>query len=393
MKSTVSSHSQPTVSTVPQRILITVSYVLPHLGGIEIVAENQARHLARAGKNVRVLTSAFKRPSGVSSEPEGHKIHRIPFWNITEDKFGAPFPLFAPSLWWQARKLVRESDVVHAHDAFYISSLAAAFWARRLGKPFILTQHVAEIPHPKAIVRFGQKAVYATTGRFIFRSARRVAVLNDNVRQFLLNHGVPDERIFVLPNGVDTSLFRPVKDDAEKTALRKKYNLPADKPLAVFVGRFVPKKGFDKLLQAGSNTYRIVFVGGDAPDATMARDPRFIFVGGRPPAETAEFYRACDMFILPSEGEGFPLTVQEAMASGLPVVTTDDPGYKVYGFKDEIVLIKPTIKNIHATLTELATNTQKRTELGAKAYEFAQKHFTWEQNIATLIDEYRKVSA
>lgn len=391
MKPAVRPKSPPS-KIDPKYILIAVSYVLPHLGGIEIVAEHQARHLARSGRDVHVLTSAFERPSGVSAEPEGHTMHRLRFWNITEDKFGAPFPLFAPSLWWHARKLVRQADVVHVHDAFYMTSFAAALWARLSGKPLVLTQHVAEIPHPKAVVRLGQKVVYATTGRFIFRTASRVAILNDNVRQFLLKHGVPDERIFVLPNGVDTSLFRPVKNQSEKSALRKKYRLPADKPLAIFIGRFVPKKGFDKLLQAGSEEYGIVFVGGEAPDAKTARDPHFIFMGGRPPAETAEICRACDIFVLPSEGEGFPLTVQEGMISRLPVITTDDPGYAVYGFKDEIVLIKPTVKNIRAALSELAADPKKRAILGSRAYDFAQKHFTWEQNIATLIDEYRKVA-
>lgn len=391
----MSSTEKTAATASPQKspkVLVVVSYVLPHMGGIEIVAQTQAKLLASKGAKVDMLTSAYARPGGTSTEPEGHHIHRVKIWNFTEEKFGAPFPIFAPTLFWKARRLVREADVVHAHDAFYISSLAAAFWARRLGKPFVLTQHVAEIPHPKKVVTIAQKIIYGTSGTFIFKTADHVAVLNANVRDFLLAHGVPAERIFVLPNGVDVERFRPAKSDTEKRAMRKKYNLPDDgKPLAIFVGRFVPKKGFDKLLQAGSDAYRIVFVGGNAPDTKIAKNPRFIFMGGRTPAEVAELYRACDMFVLPSVGEGFPLTIQEAMASGLPVITTNDPGYDIYNFDGEIKLINPTVKNIQKTLAELASNPDERAKMGKRAYDFAQKHFTWEQNIAALTEIYRKV--
>ncbi|MGJ0151748.1 glycosyltransferase family 4 protein [Streptomyces sp. CH8.1] len=73
--------------------------------------------------------------------------------------------------------------------------------------------------------------------------------------------------------------------------------------------------------------------------------------------DLADAYRACDVFALPSTAEGFPLTVQEAMASGLPVVTTDDPGYAPYGLDRGVALLVPrTVPALRAALDGLVAD-------------------------------------
>ena len=197
--------------------------------------------------------------------------------------------------------------------------------------------------------------VYRTVGRAIFRGASRVAVLNDGVVDFVVAQGVAPERVFILPNGVDVERFRPPAD-GERAAIRARFGLPAEGVLAVFVGRFVPKKGFDKALAATSDDYKIVFIGGDPP-AEAADDPRAIFLGQLSRDDLAEVYRACDLFVLPSESEGFPLTAQEAMASGLPIVITDDPGYAPYALdRKQVGWLDGSAAPALALLTELAAD-------------------------------------
>lgn len=372
------------------RILIAIHYFPPHVGGMENVAKTQAVHLAQAGDEVTVLTSAVEAPHGRQTA-DGYTTIRIRVWNYFERAMGVPFPFFAPSILWKAFKLVKQSDVVHAHDAFYISSLVVAFWAFILRKPLVLTQHVDLIPHPKKIVNLVQVLVYKTTGRFVLYVSKKIAILNSNVKNFLVaQHVAPDKMIF-MPNGVDITLFHPDKDNKKET-LRRKHNLPLTLPIALFVGRFVPKKGFQLLLECGSDIYHIALVGGEAPEGYVQND-QFSFLGSLPPARLAEVYRAVDMFILPSQGEGFPLVAQEAMATRLPIIISKHPGYDLYAFDtSKLKLISPEKAVISQTLQELAQDEALREHMADYSYTYATSQFSWEHNIDTLRSVYREAA-
>jgi glycosyltransferase involved in cell wall biosynthesis len=358
------------------KILIASHYYPPHLGGIEIVVKNQAELLASAGNEVTVVTS--KVTAEERSSKESHlEVIRVPAWNYLE-KFGIPFPIFSPRVAYELFIQCKHADLVHIHDAFYISSFVAAVF----GKPIVLTQHVEMIKHPSSLVMLVQRIVYATTGAIIFRLSNRIITLNDRVEQFLVDQGVDTRKLIALSNGVDLSIFYPV-DAGTKTALRKKYNLSLDKKIVLFVGRFVPKKGFNTLLAAQSDEYQIVFVGGDGP---VANSEKVVFLGKLPQRTVAELYQASDIFVLPSEGEGFPLSVQEAMASGLPVVTTDDSGYKRYNLDRNNIyfLDTPTESNIRCALATIIKDDAKLRAMSSYSKKYAESYFGWNDFLLNL---------
>lgn len=370
------------------KILVGIHYFPPHVGGMENVARVQAGKLAADGHDVHVLTGSAGASAG-TSEVHGYSTERLGVWNIFERRMGVPFPIFSPSLVWRAYRAVKDADVVHLHDVFYQTSWVIALWARLLDRPVIVTQHVDMIPHPSAFVRFVQWAVYRTAGRFVLSTARRVAVLNSNVEAFLLRIGVPQRKIIFMPNGVDLSLFHP-DETVDAAAVRRRYDLPDDKPVALFVGRFVPKKGFDKLLDATSDHYHIALAGGPSPYGTTPA--HVTFLGSLSPEQLAELYNAVDMFVLPSEGEGFPLTVQEAMASRLPVVISQNPGYDVYHLDDSLLLqIQPNIATIRSTLLRLAEDSSLRRRMAEYSRRYAVEHFSWDKNISHLARVYEEV--
>jgi len=123
-------------------------------------------------------------------------------------------------------------------------------------------------------------------------------------------------------NGVDTDLYHGLGKAETKTKLRREYALPVEGPAILFVGRFVEKKGLAamKHMVELRPDWTWVFAGWGPLDPARwnAANVR-VFSGVQGPSMAA-VYRACDLLVLPSAGEGFPLVVQEALASGLPVV-------------------------------------------------------------------------
>jgi glycosyltransferase involved in cell wall biosynthesis len=121
--------------------------------------------------------------------------------------------------------------------------------------------------------------------------------------------------------GVDTEIFFPIRA-GQKTKLRARLGLAPDRPIALFVGRFVEKKGLHILSRMARLRPDIAwaFAGWghmnprdwDLPNVTVFSD-----LAG---PSIAPLYQASDVFVLPSKGEGFPLVIQEALACGLPVV-------------------------------------------------------------------------
>ncbi|MFB7929177.1 glycosyltransferase family 4 protein [Streptomyces sp. NPDC056039] len=373
----------------PRRVLLVTHFYPPHLGGIERVAEAQARRLAGLGLEVTVVTSGERTAETVEN---GVRIVRVRAWNGLESRFGVPFPLFGPGLARQMRRWARWADVVHVHDTFYPTSWAAARAARRAARPWLVTQHVDLVHHPSALVTAVQRAVYRLAGTRIWRGARAVFTLNARVADFVRGHGTAAELLRHLPNGVDTALYRPCRDAAERRATRAEFGLPPDRPLALFAGRLVPKKGYDIALAArerGTGFDLVLAGGGDA--SALPGGQGVHYVGALPPDRLARLYRACDMFVLPSVAEGFPLSVQEAMAAGLPVVTTPDPGYAPYGLDERrFVFAEREPEAVAAQLSRLAADASLRTEMAAYSARYARAAFCWDAHAEALAAAYEE---
>jgi glycosyltransferase involved in cell wall biosynthesis len=140
--------------------------------------------------------------------------------------------------------------------------------------------------------------------------------------------GVDHARIALVRNGVDGELFAP----RDRAAARRALGLPADVPIALYVGNLKAAKGVLDLLDAFAqlaarvpDAHLVIVGGGDeraAVEAAAAREPRLRFVGPRPLPEIPTFMAACDVLTLASWAEGTPNVVLEALASGRRVVAT-----------------------------------------------------------------------
>jgi phosphatidylinositol alpha-1,6-mannosyltransferase len=185
--------------------------------------------------------------------------------------------------------------------------------------------------------------------------------------------------------------FVPATSAAERTALRRRFDLPLDRPLVLFVGRLVPKKGYRQLVDAAEQQdHWVAVLVGDGE--TVAPTLRVLPCGVRDRDSVRLLYRACDIFALPSRSEGFPLTVQEAMASGLPVVTTDDPGYDMYGLDPALVTLLPTDSpGLKEAISALVEDPHRRRQMALYSRRFAEEHFSWANHVTALMGTFDRV--
>ena len=372
----------------PRRILLVCHYYAPHLGGIEQVVQAEAERLAALGHEVAVLTSAPR--SSVSVEG-GVRIVRVAAWNGPEQRIGVPFPVFSPRILAAAARLARWADLIHVHDCFYLSSWSGGLAALLARRPLVLSQHVAMVDHPSFAVSAAQKVVYGTFGRALLRRAERVFVINDYVGRFVRGLGASDAKVVVLSNGVDGERFRPAADAVEREKLRAHYGLPLDRPLALFVGRLVPKKGIDIAADAVSERFDLAVIGAGDASALEGR-PGVHLLGALPPERVAEVYRACDLFVLPTTGEIFPLVIKEAMSAGLPVVTTDEPDYAALGVdRDGIALVPREAAAVRAAVHAVLDDAAARERMAAYSREYAQERFSWTEHLDLLRGAYGAV--
>ena len=218
---------------------------------------------------------------------------------------------------WRA---VRDFDAVIVHDALYLTSVLAMLIAKIRGKPVVLVQHIAGIEFANPIMRILMRLANLVVTRPMLYAADQLVFISDRVRHDLL--GEPPRRDFMLLfNGVDTTIFHP-RDVSTRHLVRAAFGLPVGARTAIFVGRFVAKKGMTVLeaLAQRRPDLHFALVGAGPVHPEKWGLPNIHVLGPQSQQKIAELYAASDFLLLPSVGEGYPLVVQEAMASGLPVV-------------------------------------------------------------------------
>ncbi len=361
---------------LPLRVVLVSHYFPPHMGGVEQVVAEQARVLSALGHDVDVVTTSIGHETQVEQTGGGYRVIRIPACNLVESRFGVPFPLLAP--WHCAAffRAIKHADVVHVHDLLYMTSWYATLVAAAVQRPVVLTQHVGLVRHNSKTVVAVERLVQSTVGRAVVHAARQITYLNSGVADLLVSLGADLERLQFVPNGVDADRFRPATGP-ERAAIRRRLKLPEHGIVALFVGRLVPKKGIDFALALPCRSYRLAVAGGEVPPGVEVRSAVTV-LGRRSAAEMPDVYRAADVFVLPSESEGFPMSAMEAMATGLPVVLADDPGYGVYDFDDtRIALVDRSVRDIDDALETICRDEHLRIAMGEYSREFAVDRLTW----------------
>lgn len=294
--------------------LLLLVHGLP-VGGTEVMASHLARRFRSRGVDVALGCLDEVGELGQLLIADGFPV-----------EFYARRPGFDASLPLRIARSVRRGafDVVHAHQ--YTPYFYAVLAKLLTGVPLVFTEHGRAYPDPPRIRRRAFNRLFA-------RLVDRVTTVSADVKNSLWRvEGFDPERIQVLPNGIDVDRY-PAPGYAAKSAARRHLGLPADAPIVGTVGRLDPVKNYPLLLgafrevQAGDPRALLVVVG-DGPERArlegLARElgiSRAVrFLGTR--FDVALILPAFDVFALSSFSEGMPMTVVEAMAAGVPIVST-----------------------------------------------------------------------
>ncbi|MFZ3325465.1 MAG: glycosyltransferase family 4 protein [Methylocella sp.] len=299
--------------------LLTVShYFETHRGGIEIVASSLARELANRGIDVTWMATDA---SPVSATTENVTRIALRASNLLERTIGIPYPLAYPSAWRRFFRETKRADAVLIHDGLYLTSVIAPLAASWAGKPYIVVQHIGLVPYNNVLLRSLMSVANKIITRSVLKHADQIVFISEVTQRYFADLACmrPPRLIF---NGLDTNVFNPPGNDIEAVEARHHCDLPPSGPIALFVGRFVEKKGLAALRSLAREHPGIIFAlaGWGAIDPckrNLGNVRVFTSLSG---ATLASLYRASSILVLPSAGEGFPLVIQEALACGSPVL-------------------------------------------------------------------------
>lgn len=311
--------SKTDAGKVKPRLLLLTHYYPAHRGGVEIVAGQLASRLAKQYEILWLAADCDPAPflPGIRCEPQRA-------WNKLESK-GLPWPIWTLYGWINLKRSIVECDVLHLHDFIYPAHLLAIPLARRYGKAIVVTQHIGDIEYKNPFLRGVLKAVNRSFGRWMLGRANQVIFISPRVKagfEAYTNFANPS---LYWPNGVDAKVFRSV-DQSVRATLRSAHGLCPSKPVLLFVGRFVERKGLHLMRQmaAARPEWQWCFAGWGPLDPAAWNLPNVRAWGGLHGQSLASLYQLADLLILPSHGEGFPLVVQESLACGTPVVISEE---------------------------------------------------------------------
>jgi len=387
-------------------IVIVVHYLFPHITGTDVGAYEQAKRYVRRGHSVTMVSSNLHH-SASEEIKDGVRIRRVWAVNFLE-RVGIPYPLFSPALFSVLQREIKQADIVHVHGMLYMSSIIAIRLAKYYKKPVVLTQTAPDKYHfrPKEtsniLLKLAdtiKKVIITALESFSLYIGKRNLALSDQItvlslplKNMLMDLGIKEQRVEYISNGVDTDLFCPPSPE-QKEALRRKWNLPEHEPVILSIGRFVPKKGLDIFIGAADPAYRLVLVsrGNFNPYLKKAQGTVTIL---EPMAQEQlrEVYQACDIFVLAAAGEDvFSLVLMEAMACGLPVITSNDPFYRNYVDEAYVSLVENTSENIRQTIKKIMHDKNLYAQMSRYSRITAQERFSWEGRIQAYETVYNRL--
>jgi glycosyltransferase involved in cell wall biosynthesis len=310
------------------KILQVIPYFAPRWGGDVNVCYSLSKELSKLGHDVTIITTDFEYDQGYARSLENVKV--VSFRRVAN----LGMFLYSPDMKGWLRSNISKYDIVHLHSFRSYQNNIVFKYAKKFNVPYIVQPHGSL---PRIVEKEGLKQFYDVVwGNEILKSASKiVAVSGNEVGQFR-QVGIPDEKITVIPNGVNyvSSIDLPPAGQ-----FREQYGIH-EKHVILYVGRIHKIKGIDFLIRA-FNSFIQTWTGDDVtlviigPDGgyrsvleglveQLGLSDKVRFIGFMSPLAAA--YQDADVLVYPSTYEIFGLVPFEALLCGTPVIVTDGCG-------------------------------------------------------------------
>ena len=323
--------------------MLILSWEYPPLieGGLARHVRKLSEGLARSGVDVHVLTR------GGEESPEEQVVRGVTIHRVREPTRPTDLGEFVA---WVERMNADmlaagveigdryDFDLVHGHD--WLVAMACDHLARRFDCPLVTTIHATEYGrHQGWVDKHPQSHIHGVE-RWITNRADRVIACSYYMREQIADvFGVEEDRVAVIPNGIDPDDLQP-QDEPELRRLRREFAAP-DERLVLLIGRLVYEKGFQlafeampRLIEAVPGT-RFLVAGSGTHEHELRRqatelglDDHGTFLGWIGDDVLHSLYRIADVCVVPSIYEPFGLVALEAMASDCPCIVADTGGLR-----------------------------------------------------------------
>lgn len=362
------------------KIAIIVGGLPPRVpGGTEIATCEIAKNLAKLGHEVHVITGVDPGPVKYDIE-QGFYVHYA-------KSIGIPI-LLSITNFINTLLIVRRinPDIMHAQMVL----LGFHVWLikKLLKKPYVVYGRGSDI------YIYLSPRLRKLLAKLALMDADAVIALTNDMKQALQK--LHRREVILIPNGVDIDKFSTLS----REEARRKFNIKDNERMLIFVGRLTPIKGVKFLIEAMAlirqqhPEARLLIVGDGEERQNLEELAEKLnlkkwvsFLGQIPSERIPEYMVASDIFVLPSLSEGFPLTILEAMASGLPIVTTRVRGLpEIVKDSENGFLVEPQNPGQIADKVLLVLNDDDLRERMAKNNWQRAKQYSW-QNVAKSLEE------
>jgi len=391
------------------KILQVVPYFPPAyaFGGPVKVAYQISRELIKRGHEVVVYTTDakdFDSRLGIKSSDiiEGIKVHRFRNHFLSLAK---KLKLFiTPQLALFARKEVKEFDVIHLHEYRTFQNIVVTYYAKKYGVSYVL-QARGSLPRILAWRRL-KWAYDVLFGYRFLRDTSKVIALTQTEAQQYRAMGVPEEKIAVIPNGIDLSEYANLPP---KRSFRKKFSVDDDKKIILYLGRIHKIKGLDILVRAyayvvnklGVNNVLLVIAGVDDGYldeleqllSQLRTANNVLLTGPLYGKDKLEAYVDADVFILPSRYETFPNVVLEAYACSKPVIASNVESISdivIHG-KTGLLFRAGNVQDLAEMIVYMLVHLEEARNMGHRARKLVKEKFSIDKVVDSLEVLYEEI--
>lgn len=382
----------------PIRSLHVITGLWKNTGGPAETVPALTAALCRAGDHVTLATLAGDSATAVgTAEGQGVLVHRFA-------------PTMRHTIWYSRTlasampRLVAEHDVVHVHAMWQWPGWAAATEARRLGKPLVLSPRGSVLPERLKKSAWKKRLVGGLKDRPLMTAAAAVHATSAEEAVAVRRFGYYGP-VAIVPNGI--AVPRIASDDERTVArqwLEARYPQAAGRRKLLFMSRIEPTKGVVTLANAWNDVatrfpeWVLVIAGPDERNYARevaaainagAAGGSTIFTGPLYDDDRERAYRAADVFVLPTRSENFGMVVGEALARGVPVITTHGAPWS--GLQSEHCgwWVEPTRRGIGNALScALALPPKELRALGQRGRAWMARDFGWDRIAGQMHDLY-----